>query len=321
MTGGTGFIGRRLVLRHLEAGDPVRILTRRTVAASGLPDAVQLFSGDLANGATDLSAFVDGADVLYHCAAELREPSLMRKVHVAGTQALLRAAQGKVGRWVQLSSVGVYGPVKSGLITEESPARPVGEYETTKWQAERLVAQAAARGLDTAVLRPSIVFAPERLPGLLRLIPLIKKRMFFFVGTPGSVANYIHVDNVIEALMLCGTRKEARGATYNLSDWRTLEQFVSVLAEELGAPVPSWRIPESVVRRITWPLSRLPKFPLTPEKIDALVGRAIYDASRIERELGYRHRVGFEQALREVVLAGRHGKRTVTRNRLARRPA
>jgi nucleoside-diphosphate-sugar epimerase len=310
VTGATGFIGRRLVHRHLEAGDSVRVLTRRSPAASGFPDAVQLFSGDLADRSADLSPFVDGADVLYHCAAELRETVQMRPVHVVGTQRLLRAAAGKIGRWVQLSSVGVYGGVKSGLITEAWPARPVGEYETTKWEAERLVARAVAEGLDAAVLRPSNVFAPEmKSRGLLRLTALIEERRFFFIGKAGAIANYIHVDNVVEALLLCATKQQACGATYNLSDWRTFEQFVSAAAEELGVPTPSWRIPQLVARGVAWSLGRVSNFPLTPARIDALVTRAIYDTSRIERDLGYRHAIGLEAALKQTIRAWHRGAR------------
>ena len=47
ITGGTGFIGRALVLRHLAAGDTVRVLSRRSSNQDGFPDVVKLYSGDL----------------------------------------------------------------------------------------------------------------------------------------------------------------------------------------------------------------------------------------------------------------------------------
>jgi len=304
VTGGTGFIGRKLVLHHLEAGDSVRVLSRRPRSAAGLPDAVQLYGGDLGSGQSDLGGFLDGADVLYHCAAELRDRARMRLVHVLGTRSLLEAARGKIGRWVQLSSVGVYGPVRSGTIDESAPIRPVGEYETTKWEAERLVAAAAARGLETVVLRPSNVFGKAmRSPGLSALTTLIKRRMFVWIGKPGAIANYIHVDNVIAALVTCATNARARNGVYNLSDWRTFERVASIVAQELGVPTPSWRIPEPLARGIAWTLHAVPGFPLTATRIDALVTRAIYDSSRIERELSYRHAVDFETSLRLTVRA------------------
>lgn len=226
----------------------------------------------------------------------------MQKVHVLGTGKLLDAATGRIGRWVQLSSVGVYGPVRSGNIDESAAIRPVGEYEKTKWEAERLVAAAAARGLETVVLRPSNVFGKSmRSPGLAALTTLIKKRMFVWIGKPGAIANYIHVDNVIGALVACASNDRARNGVYNLSDWRTFERVAAIVAEELGVPAPSWRIPEPLARGVAWSLRAVPRFPLTTTRIDALVTRAIYDWSRIERELDYRHAVDFETALRLTV--------------------
>lgn len=64
ITGATGFIGRKLAMRHLDQGDKVRILSRRSFSEAGLPNSVHWFRGDL-SGTDDLQAFADGADVLY----------------------------------------------------------------------------------------------------------------------------------------------------------------------------------------------------------------------------------------------------------------
>jgi len=106
--GGTGFIGNKLVHRLLAEGDRVRVLTRRATGATGLPDVVSLYPGDLADGANALKPFVDGVDILYHCATELRDEARMYPVHVLGTRNLVEAAEKRSGRLVQLSSVGVY---------------------------------------------------------------------------------------------------------------------------------------------------------------------------------------------------------------------
>jgi nucleoside-diphosphate-sugar epimerase len=71
ITGGSGFIGRKLVMSHLEQGDEVRVLSRRPPEKSELPDSVKWYSGDLSNSA-DLLPFVDKADILYHCAGEIK---------------------------------------------------------------------------------------------------------------------------------------------------------------------------------------------------------------------------------------------------------
>ena len=136
ITGGRGFIGSYLVKKHLNQGDEVRVLSRKKITQN---NEAQLFIGDLTEKDSDFVDFVDGIDVLYHCAGELNNESLMQKLHVDGTQSLINVSKGKVGRWVQLSSVGVYGPFRKGIITEKVQENPLGMYEKTKAKSEELV--------------------------------------------------------------------------------------------------------------------------------------------------------------------------------------
>lgn len=306
ITGGTGFIGRGLVARHLARGDTVRILTRRPAAAVPFGDAVDLIHGDLAGGGTCLAPFAEGAAILYHCAGEIRDPARMHAVHVEGTRCLLAAADRRIGRWVQLSSVGTYGPQRDGMVTEGTPLRPQGVYEETKAESDRLVLAAASSGLVSSLLRPSIVFGPEMTnQSLFQLIATIDRGRFFFIGAPDAGANYIYVDNVIDGLVRCGTMPEAAGHTYNLSDRRTLESFIGAIARALGRPVPNRRLPERPVRWAARLAGRLPRVPLTEARVDALTTRVTYSSTRIERELGYAPPVSMEEGLRRVVAAWR----------------
>ncbi|MDA8109615.1 MAG: NAD-dependent epimerase/dehydratase family protein [Betaproteobacteria bacterium] len=307
ITGGTGFIGRRLVEAHLARGDTIRILTRDSTRAHWLRDRAEIVVGDLASA--PLARFVAGCDVLYHCAAELGRPELMRAVNVLGTRSLVAAAGGVVRRWVQLSSVGVYGPVRDGLVDESWPLAPRGRYEETKAEADHVVEEAFRSGAFGATfLRPSIVFGPD-MPNrsLYQLVSMVSRGLFFFTGPPNASANYIYVDNVVDALVACGTHPAARGAVYNLSDYRTIEQFVGTLAVCLEKPVPRLRLPEAPIRVLARVLGKLPGFPLPESRVDALTTRARYSSERIERELGYRHRVPMEDGLRQLVQSWRTG--------------
>ena len=303
ITGGTGFIGRRLALHHVELGDTVRVLSRRLEPASD--PRLEMHAGDLAEEGTAFDAFVDGAHVLYHCAGNIREPQTMRAVHVDGTARLLRAARGRVGRWVQLSSVGAYGPPHSGAVTEETPTAPRGVYESTKTESDTLVEQSGADGgIEYAILRPSIVFGPDMgNRSLYQWIGIIERGAFCFVGTPGASANYIHVANVVDALHLCATRPNARNRLYNLSDHTTVEAFVDIIAKGLGKPTPGLRLPKTLMRGMAHTFGWLPRFPLTPSRVDALTNRTTYSIDRVRTELGYAHRVSMQQGLIEVVRA------------------
>lgn len=288
VTGGNGFIGRHLVRSHVDRGDRVRVLTRR----AEVPAGAERFAGDLGNIP---QAFVQNADVLYHCAGEIRDADAMQRVHVDGTRALLAAAAGSVGRWVQLSSVGAYGVRRDGVVVETDELRPVGPYERTKAESDALV---EASGIPYSILRPSIVFGADMPNQSLRqLVRMIDRRLFFYIGRPGASANYIHVDRVVEALQLCATQDAALGEVFNLSDFLTLEEFVKTIAGALGQGEPKLRLPE-------WPLrlaARVPKLPLTQSRIDALTTRASYPATKIITRLGYRPTVSLRNSLTAFV--------------------
>ena len=302
ITGASGFIGSALVRRHLAAGDDVRCLTRR--AGAKWHPGIAVAEGDLTRPDDRLGRFADGLDVLYHCAGELKDASRMRPVNVGGTRALLNAAAGRIGRWIQLSSAGVYGRPRTGVITEETPLSPDGAYEQTKADADALVIESRLdqRIASCVVLRPSIVFGPG-MPNqsIAQMARMIERRLFFFIGDRGGSANYIHVLNVIDALVLCATRAEADGRVYNLSDWCTIEEFVGAIADGLGCPHPQLRLPESMVRWGVWAAGRFPNAPLTPSRVDALVNRSRYATTRIQQELGFWSGISIQAGLERMV--------------------
>ena len=164
--------------------------------------------------------------------------------------------------------------------------------------ALRAVQQAAKQGaFSCAILRPSIVFGPGKRNQSLRQMTGMIRDLFFFVGRNGASANYIFLDNVIEALVRCGRMAAAKDRVYYLSDQRTIEEFVALIADALGKSRPNLRVPEGVARFAARTLGKLPGFPLTESRVDALTTRVVYPATRMERELGYAHSITMEDAL------------------------
>lgn len=300
VTGGTGFIGRHLIARHVARGDEVRYLTRHT------PEKVIVGAtaiiGDLAV-IDSLLPLVRGVDVLYHCAAELNDATKMHNTNVLGTQNLLTAANGEVKRWVQLSSTGVYGSKPAQDVNEDTPINPMNPYEISKAAADELVYTAMnEQTLYGVVLRPSNVYGVD-MPNqsLFQLINMIKRGLFFFIGQRGAMVNYIHIDNVIDALILCGTViLPANGQTYIVSDCCTLEEFVATITTTLGIPCSKKRLPETFVRVVARLGDYLPRFPLRSSRVDALTYRHHYQVHKIEAELGYRHTVSMSKGISEL---------------------
>lgn len=311
ITGGTGFIGRKLVMRLADSGVQVRVFTRHnTDAFKDLPQ-VELCLCDLVSlKQKELSSMLDGVDVLYHCAGQLTNIAKMRALHVDATSKLLEAAAGRIGHWVQLSSVGVYGQFDKGEVTEDYPLNPVGEYETTKAEADQIVMNVSGENsFSYTILRPANVFGAEMTnQSLFAMMRMIECGLFCFIGRPGALVKYIHVDNVIEGLVRCGTMPQAKDKIYNLSDHCTLEHLVAVIATNFGCKAPRLRIPYSIAYAMGKILGWLPGFPLTLSRIAALVNRSSYPISRLQNELNYYHVISIENGLQELVQAYKYSK-------------
>ena len=133
VTGGTGFIGRRLVGRLIAEGHSVRVLTRRIPANSDKLAPIEYYQGDLTSDQVNLEQLLSGVEVLYHCAAEINDSEKMHATNVGGTINLARAAKKTIRHWVQLSTVDEYGTHVHGVITEKkTPISPVNAYEKVK---------------------------------------------------------------------------------------------------------------------------------------------------------------------------------------------
>jgi len=272
ITGGTGFIGRVLADAHLQRGDRVRVLTRRPGAH---PEGTVAFEGDLA--ANVPKAFTDGADIVYHLAAELEDRSRMRAVNVLGTAMLLDTAMGRCGRWVQLSSVGVYGPPEGGSnITESTKPRPASPYERSKLDCDLAVEHACTlSGCAWGILRPSnVVGAAMKNQSAFNLVRSVLSGRFVYVGSRNSIATYVHVEDVVRALIAMSSALS--GSIINLSSDCTWVELVEGVCMRACRKPPSVRLPEWLARGTAVTLGRLPGFPLTPSRVNALVRRGGY---------------------------------------------
>lgn len=307
VTGANGLLGKSLAFLHVARGDEVRGLVRDARRAAGSLPGVLLFEGDLAAEGDRLVDFLDGADVVYHCAAELQDPARMIATNVDGTRRLLAAAEGRIGRWVQVSTVGVYGRPREGTITETSQLAPADAYAESKARADALVAAlSAAGGFEHAILRSCAVIGPGMQGRFLyRVIGLLNRGLFAPVGAYGALVSLIPAANVTRALFDCATLPQAVGRIYNLADECTVERLVSVCCEALERPPPRWRLPEAPLRGVAWLLGQIAAGRLTPEQIDILTSRVRYSTERIRSELGYNDVMELDDALRDLVAAWR----------------
>ena len=298
ITGAAGYVGSLLVRAHAERGDRVCATARNRTAIPALA-GVEAYEADLTASESLPDAFFEGAEVLYHCAAEVAREPLMQAVNVDATRTLLTRARGRIKHWVQVSSLSVYGTPRVGVVDEATPARPRSAYARSKLEADALVA-AESDAFSHTIVRPSAVIGRAmRTHSIHALVDAVARGRFRFIGARGAIGNYIHEDNLVEALLLCATRAEAKGRTYIVSQNCTIEDMVAAIASAVGAKRPP-RIPEGAARLAAMLGRIIPSFPLTPARVDALTSRVEYRTDAIERELGFRHRRSIEDALREI---------------------
>ncbi|RKE19902.1 NAD(P)-dependent oxidoreductase [Streptomyces sp. TLI_171] len=169
VTGGSGFVGRRVVRELRRQAVGLRVLRHRS-PVPGTDGGLQTVTADLADPGT-LPGVCEGVDVLVHCAAQIGgSEAANHAVNARGTAALVaEARRAGVGRIVHLSTASVYGRgVYRGSRPEELERRP-----SSATSRSRALAEDAVLAAGGVVLRPHLVYGDGDSwvgPGLARIL-------------------------------------------------------------------------------------------------------------------------------------------------------
>lgn len=252
--------------------------------------------GDLLDTAS-LRRFVTPGCTLVHLAyltsgsaANLRAAANLAKV----------AKERGVRRVVHCSTAVVIGFSQRGIVTEDTPALPRGEYQATKLNIEQLLRADLHPAVELAILRPTEVIGPGG-KNLQPMIERVRNRSSFGNGLRRFVLksrqfNYVSVHNVVAALLLlANTPATLTSDVYNISDdddpdnnYGAVETIIASLLERKTVRLIDPALPKQ------W-LSML--FRLLPEHAPP---DRIYSHSRISA-LGYRKVISLRAAIAEMV--------------------
>jgi dihydroflavonol-4-reductase len=252
---------------------------------------------------------VRGVSAAYSLAGELREPSAMRRTNVESIEQLLIAAQeSNVNTFIHLSSAGVIGPRHAGVITEESPCRPVTEYERTKLAGEQVVLElGASSAVNVIVVRPTTVFgewAGVIHGSFLQWLKAVQQGRFFFMGNR-AIANYVYAGDVAEVMKRLGDISRVPSRVWFVADPAPMREFVRAMAKALGVKAPRFTVPlpaayaAGAAMELAQRLLR-PKVPLTRQRVRALSSTALYSGAKLE-SLGVSLPIGYEAGLMRTV--------------------
>ena len=260
VTGGTGFIGPKIVHKLRADGNDVRCLVRDRRRAKQLESwGCELVDGDVTNRAS-LDAAVAGCDVVIHLVAILvgRRQDFERVMEQA-TRDLVEAAQAAgVRRFILMSALGT-----------SDATRDLVPYFHAKWEMERAVRES---GLEYVIFRPSFVFgadggALQQLTRVARLSPVTP-----IIGSGRQRIQPIWVDDVAAYFAAAVDAPEAASRTFELGgpDVVTWNEFWDRLKRTRGLRRPSLHIPTRLLRPQAALLERLPSPPLTRDQLAML---------------------------------------------------
>jgi dTDP-glucose 4,6-dehydratase len=301
VTGGCGFIGSNFIRWLLETDPGVSIINFDALTYAGNLDNLadvagspcyRFVKGDVTDRRAVRNALAGGVDAIIHFAAEshvdrsIHDSGPFVRTNLLGTQVLLDSAREfRVGRYVQVSTDEVYGSLGStGAFTEETPLAPNSPYAASKAAADMLVrSYVHTFDLPAVVTRCSNNYGPYQFPE--KLIPLFITRLMRdepvpVYGDGGQVRDWIHVLDHCRAIERVWHEGRV-GEVYNVGGRceKTNLELTYTLLDLLGKP-------RSLISHVTDRLGHDRRYAI--------------DCTKIQRELGWRPEVSFEEGLRET---------------------
>ena len=321
VTGASGFVGGRLVAALGAAGLRPRVLLRQP--ADGHPAwrgaAVDTHLADLASDSLreQLMPACAGVGTIFHCAGFAhalddggasfadRHARINRDAALCLGEA---AAAAGVKRLVFVSSVKALGE-SSAPIDDDHPAAPCDPYGRAKFEAEQGLLELSRRSnLDVRIVRPAMVYGRGGRGNLLRMAAAIRAGRFPPLPETGNRRSLVHVDDLIEALLLVARHPAAARRGFIVSDSRPYSgrELYQALRAALGMPASRLAVPAAALRLLASfgdGLQRLSgrTLPFNRAVLARLLDSAEYLPNAIRNRLGWQARVPLHMGLREML--------------------
>lgn len=319
VTGGGGFLGRRIVELLLEEGAEVTSASRGShpeIAALGAR-TVAMDLGDPGS----VARAVEGHDTVFHVAALAGvwgAAADFERTNVEGTRNVLEAClRHGVRRLVHTSTPSVCfdGEDHRGARNDLPYARSfLCAYPETKARAERLVLGADGATLSTCALRPHLIFGPRDPHLVPRLLERARRRRLFIVGSGENEVSLTFVDNAAWAHLDAARSLEPgaphAGRAYFVAQEEPVRlwAWIDGLLRAVGVPPATRHVPAGVAYgagaglEVLWRALRLPgEPPMTRFVARQLATSHSYDLGPAQRDFGYRERVGLGEGTARVV--------------------
>ncbi|BAU57081.2 hypothetical protein HH1059_04080 [Halorhodospira halochloris] len=315
LTGCDGYIGRELARELTKRGLLLTGIDRGHNESRHKSESTVLTDLSKPDEIDKITDALTETEVLFHLAAARTDWGLdyngYHRDNVQATKNLIEAAKrAGVTKWVNFSTVGVFGPSHSG-IDEDAPFNADTDYGITKAMAEQELHEAAEQeGWTVRTIRPSAVFSEHQPPNtnLYRLIEAIRRHRFVMIGNGSEIKTTSYLHNTVDAaLWLYDDLKHGGIKAYNYIDEPrlTTREMIDFIRSELGMRTPLPRLPlgliEPPARALDWIADRIGRdLPITAARIRKFCTATNFDSSRI-REAGFQPRFSSYDALSRTV--------------------
>jgi nucleoside-diphosphate-sugar epimerase len=319
VTGGTGFLGRRIVERLLAQGRPVSVSGRRPA-----PDlearGVRFIRAALEEPAQVAEA-CRGMECVYHVAARVGvwgRRADFERANVGGTRAVVDGCREHgVRRLVHTSTPSVVYNGRDLAGADESLPLTTGcpsPYPTTKARAEAAVLAANGPGLRTVALRPHLIWGPGDPHLVPRILAQARAGRLRIVGDGRNRVDMVHVENAADAHVAAERAIAGDGAACGRAYFITngepvvLWDWVNALLAALGEEPVRRRVPLGAARAVgaacelAWGILPVPgEPPMTRFIADELAKDHWFSIAAARRDLGYSPRISMAEGTAELV--------------------
>jgi UDP-glucose 4-epimerase len=285
VTGGTGFVGQRLVVALQKKQVYVRLLSRNKQNKDTI--ICDLKVDHIPNDA------LIGVDTVFHLAGfahDLRDATkiedLYYRLNVDATVQLAHlAVNSGVKRFVFVSSVKAGGNPPLGTCTNEKDQKNTEDvYGKTKREAElKLLEMGKESGMHVSIVRPSLVYGPNVKGNLQLMLSGIGKGWFPPLPETGNRRSMIHVDDLVRAILLVAEDKRANGGIFIATDGtpHSSRDIYNAMCSALDKSIPKWSIPKILFDMVSLVSPRI-KY-----KLNKLLGDECYSSAKLEA-LGFK---------------------------------
>lgn len=326
VTGGSGFVGQRLIKKLIAAGWTVRALARTQNAASTVEAAgATAIAGDI-NEPAALKAGMSGTQVVFHVAALFKlwgDRKDFEQVNIDGTRNVVEvaAATPSVTRVIAVSAAAVVmgDPEPMMEVKETAPLqrRDFAPYALSKADAERILlsANGTRQSFETIAIRPPMIWGAD-MPTLEHMVDTVEAGQWQWVGGGRQAMSTCHVDNLVHALLLAADRGTG-GQAYFVADAETgtLKSVIAGLLATKGVQAPEKSVSFGMawfmagIMGMVWRALHLAGEPPITRQMLRLIGKPFtVSTEKAKRDLGYAPQTSWDDGIARMSMRMTRGR-------------